>query len=79
MGWTGREKTWAPVHGLRPYFPERCFANAAAPFHSQAMNQRIPEDKKAIHATIAARLEAFGAEHLDEELTGYVLELWERI
>jgi len=43
------------------------------------MNQRIPEDKKAIHATIAARLEAFGAEHLDEELTGYVLELWARI
>lgn len=43
------------------------------------MNQRIPEDKKDIHDAIAARLAVFGAEHLDEELTGYVLSLWARI
>lgn len=43
------------------------------------MNQRIPEDKKAIHDAIAARLAAFGHAHLDEELTGYALALWARI
>ena len=43
------------------------------------MKQRIPEDKKAIHDAIAARLAAFGAVHLDEELSGYVLALWARI
>ncbi len=47
--------------------------------YSRPMKQRIPEDKKAIHDAIAPRLAAFGADHLDEELTGYVLALWARI
>ncbi len=43
------------------------------------MSARIPTEKKPIHDEIAATLAAFGAEHLDPELTGYVLELWARV
>lgn len=43
------------------------------------MSARIPAEKKPIHDEIAAMLAGFGAEHLDAELTGYVLELWARV
>ena len=43
------------------------------------MSTRIPVEKKAVHDEIAAALADFGANHLDPELTGYVLDLWARV
>lgn len=43
------------------------------------MNQRIPADKKAIHESIRTGLLSYGAQYLDEELTGFAIELWARI
>jgi hypothetical protein len=42
-------------------------------------NDRIPQDKRERFREVAALVEQFGQAHLDEELTGYVHELWRRI
>jgi hypothetical protein len=43
------------------------------------MSARIPAEKKQVHDEIAAGLAGFGQEHVDPELTGYLLALWARV
>ncbi len=40
---------------------------------------RIPLEKRQRFAEVAGGIERFGAAHLDQELAGFVLELWKRV
>jgi len=42
-------------------------------------NQLIPLERRARFDEVAALIERFGQQHLDAELTSYVIELWGRI
>ncbi|MBM3881893.1 MAG: hypothetical protein FJ387_19570 [Verrucomicrobia bacterium] len=54
-------------------------SESGSPSASKDTPPRIPSDRQARFAEVAALLEQFGQQHLDAELTGFTVELWRRL
>jgi hypothetical protein len=74
----GAELSPAPQEPA-PRTPQSDAGDSPLLHHYTSIHQRIPKDRGERYDEVVAMIRSFGQEHLDVELTGFVLELWTRI